>query len=282
MQVVQLTAEHAGLLDAFLAREPEVATFLRSNLQRDPLGQDGAARDATYVGAFEDGALVAVVAHYWTGVLIPHGRLTAIDALARLVVGLSGRPVTGVVGPTDEVAVLRQALGLSDVYARMDSEELLYGTSLERMPAPAQPELTLRPIAEVDDEPVLSWYRAFEVEALGAEPGPELERAVRARLRRNRQDASAWVAYAGDTPVCVVGFNARLPDIVQVGGAYTPPEHRGNGYAGEAMLALLARARSEGVERATLFIRRDNERALRTYEALGFERLARFRLVLFI
>jgi predicted GNAT family acetyltransferase len=73
-------------------------------------------------------------------------------------------------------------------------------------------------------------------------------------------------------------FNAALPDIVQLGGIYTPPALRGRGFAKIAVAASLAAARDRGVSRAVLFT--NNPSAVRTYEAVGFRRTGDYSLVL--
>jgi GNAT superfamily N-acetyltransferase len=77
--------------------------------------------------------------------------------------------------------------------------------------------------------------------------------------------------------VSLSAFNASLPDIVQLGGIYTPPELRGRGYAKVAVAASLLAAREKGASRAILFT--SNPSAVRTYEALGFCRIGDYGLV---
>lgn len=72
--------------------------------------------------------------------------------------------------------------------------------------------------------------------------------------------------------------STTLPDIVQLGGIYTPRELRGRGYAKVAVAASLVAARQRGASRAVLFTK--NPSAVRTYEALGFRRLGDYSLVL--
>jgi predicted GNAT family acetyltransferase len=69
-----------------------------------------------------------------------------------------------------------------------------------------------------------------------------------------------------------------LPDIVQLGGIYTPPELRGRGYAKAAVDASLLAAIERGATRAVLFT--NNPSAARSYEAVGFRRLGDYGLVL--
>jgi predicted GNAT family acetyltransferase len=70
-----------------------------------------------------------------------------------------------------------------------------------------------------------------------------------------------------------------LPDIVQLGGIYTPPRLRGRGYARAAVAASLLEARRRGAERAVLFTATPN--AERCYAAVGFRRVGDYALVLF-
>jgi len=69
-----------------------------------------------------------------------------------------------------------------------------------------------------------------------------------------------------------------LPDIVQLGGIYTPPEQRGRGYAKVSVAGSLLVAAQRGATRAVLFTK--NPSAVRSYEAVGFRRIGDYGLVL--
>ena len=75
-------------------------------------------------------------------------------------------------------------------------------------------------------------------------------------------------------------FNARLPDVVQLGGIFTRPEDRGRGYARRLVAGMLQHARADGAPRAVLFTGQDNLAAQRAYEAIGFEPIGLYGLVL--
>jgi predicted GNAT family acetyltransferase len=87
-----------------------------------------------------------------------------------------------------------------------------------------------------------------------------------------------WVAVLRSEVVSMSAFNAALPDIVQLGGIFTPPQHRGRGHAKRAVAAQLLAARDAGATRSVLFTK--NPSAVRCYEALGFELLSEFALVM--
>jgi predicted GNAT family acetyltransferase len=76
----------------------------------------------------------------------------------------------------------------------------------------------------------------------------------------------------------MTGFNATLPEIVQIGGVYTPADLRGRGYARRAVALHLAEARGKGTARAVLFAA--NDAAARAYRAIGFQPAVPFTLFL--
>ncbi|CAN0284839.1 unnamed protein product, partial [Phaeothamnion confervicola] len=54
-------------LTKFLARTPDTAMFLRSNLRHAGIVDKGKPYQGTYVGAFEAGELAGVAVLYWNG-----------------------------------------------------------------------------------------------------------------------------------------------------------------------------------------------------------------------
>jgi predicted GNAT family acetyltransferase len=72
-----------------------------------------------------------------------------------------------------------------------------------------------------------------------------------------------------------------MPDSVQIGGVFTPPQYRSRGYARSAVGGTLLDARERCVRRAILFTGEDNVAAIAAYRALGFERIGDFNITLF-
>jgi predicted GNAT family acetyltransferase len=77
----------------------------------------------------------------------------------------------------------------------------------------------------------------------------------------------------------MTGFNAALPDIVQIGSVYTPPEFRGQGHARRALALHLAQARDQGVTTAILFA--SGPAAVRAYQSIGFRQIGEYAQVAF-
>jgi RimJ/RimL family protein N-acetyltransferase len=83
--------------------------------------------------------------------------------------------------------------------------------------------------ASGDHEPVLEgWARDFQREALGALSLDDdtFARSVADRIATQSPDYGLWVH-----TVAMSGHNGPTPNGIRVSGVFTPPEHRGNGYA---------------------------------------------------
>jgi predicted GNAT family acetyltransferase len=87
------------------------------------------------------------------------------------------------------------------------------------------------------------------------------------------------VLEADGQPVAYQQFNAMLPDVVQVGGVWTPPAWRGRGYGRAVVAGALLAARDAGARRGVLFTGDANLPARRAYAALGFSRVGEWALI---
>lgn len=163
--------------------------------------------------------------------------------------------------------------GLDGVPASKESREDLYALNLVDLIVPQALEsgaLRCRHPVPSEVDLLVAWRVNFCVEALGTEDGPELRRSACAEVDLLREREADWVLLNGATPVSYSGFNATLPDIVQVGGVWTPPELRGRGYGRAVVAGSLLAARRAGVRRAVLFTDPHNPAARTAYRALGF------------
>jgi RimJ/RimL family protein N-acetyltransferase len=267
-------------LDAFLLKHRDTSIFLRSNLARSGLQFQPKPFHAHYVGEFSGLTLTGVAAHCWNGMLLVQAA-DHIGELVRACVGYSGRKVSGFCGPLEQVREAQVALDLADAPTAMNEDEWLYGLDLAKITVPEILErgvVTARPPRPEERDLLCAWRLAYDIETLGSTDSLETrERSSRA-LDQQVAEGNAWIALEAGHPVSLSAFNAALPDIVQLGGIYTPPELRGRSYAKAAVAASLLAARERGVSRAVLFT--SNPSAARSYEAVGFRRLGDFGLVL--
>jgi uncharacterized protein len=268
-------------LEGFLVAHADSSMFLRANVLRAGIVDRGEPLQATYVAARVAGQIVAVAAHAWNGMVIVQGRADAIGDAARAAVERSGRDVKGFSGPYAQVVAARAGLGLGDRHAALDSREDLFALALDqlRVPPPlADGRWSCRhPVAE-DRLQLARWSYAYEIEALGVTPTPEREQRA---LQDHEPRPSTWVLVAEGKLAARSGFNAELPDAVQIGGVYTPPELRGRGYGRAVVAGSLVDARARGVQRSILFTAHDNIAARSAYLALGYRIVGDYGLVLF-
>ncbi len=142
---------------------------------------------------------------------------------------------------------------------------------VEPRPAPGR----LRLAREDEIGLVLEWFEAFGVDAAeqaGRSEGPvhdlaEDEEGIRRRIAEER--TWFWVD-EDDTPVHLTGHNLPALGSARIGPVFTPREHRGKGYAGNAVAQVTQRI-LDGGSRACLFTDQANPASNQLYAALGYE-----------
>jgi uncharacterized protein len=279
METRLLDASDAAELEVFLAAHRDSSMFLRSNARKAGLVFLGERFQATYVAGYRDGRMVGVVAHSWRGMLLLQAP-DEVEEIARACVEQSGRVVTGFAGPLEQARRARRALGLEGAAAVMDSSEALYALELEALALPAalvERRATCRAPLPEERGTLYDWRHAYELEVLGGRDTPEARQAAAAGIDAIIAEGNVWVAVVSGQPASLAAFNATLPDIVQLGGIYTPPALRGRGHARVVVAGSLEVAKQRGVTRAVLFT--DNPSAVCSYEAVGFRRVGDYALV---
>ncbi|WP_299813947.1 GNAT family N-acetyltransferase [uncultured Jannaschia sp.] len=264
--MIPLGAADRPAIEALLRTRPTAAMFALSNLRDHP---DGSAHpNATAFWGDAAPPRRAVLGLTNRGMVLPFD--TDPEAAATV---LRGRSITGFAGPSGVVRPLMRALGLEGPAAGHDADEPQFQLDLAALRIP-DGDGTLAPLSR-DRDRAIAWRQDYNQE-LGL--GPDAEARAAADVDGwLRADSHRFLLMAG-VPVAMTGFNARLPDIVQVGGVYVPPERRRRGLARRAVALHLAEARAAGVGQATLFAA--SEAAAACYRGLGFARIGDYALVL--
>jgi predicted GNAT family acetyltransferase len=277
-----LTPGDEPALEAFLLPQVETSMFLIGNMRAGGLIDRGESLQGTYVGAFQDQALIAVVAHYWNGNLVLQAPVY-LKQLWREAVAGSHRPVQGLIGLPDQVQAVFNELALQPSEVQLDETEKLYSLHLPalRFPHQLQTRRWTGRRATMSDLDLLSRWRAdYSVETLGATQTPELVEESRVMTARSINRGAIWVLEDGDRIVSTSAFNTAIDEAVQVGGVWTPPALRSRGYGRAVVAASLLDARAAGASTAILFTGEENVPAQRAYQALGFRHVGAYRLVL--
>lgn len=278
---ILMPADRAAL-EAFLLPRVESSMFLIGNMRAAGLVDGGQIYEGTYVAAFEGTEIVGVVAHFWNGMLIFQAP-AHLDTLWRAAAGLSGRRIKGLIGPGEQVAAAKEALGLGDRAVQVDETEFLYSLALADLVVPegiCSGQLVGRRIEPRDLELVTGWRVAFAVQGLGEEESPRLWESTRASLERSMERGWTWVLEDRGQPVATSSFNTAIAEAVQIGGVWTPPELRRRGYGRAVVAVSLEAARAEGATTAILFTGVENIPAQKAYQALGFRQIGDYRLLL--
>ena len=254
--------------------------FLINNLRISGLDYVDEPFHGTYVGAFVDEKLCAVIAQFWNGVLIPQAPVH-LQALLELLLKSSETSPKGFVGPLDQVTALIDHLELVEFDFQVDGPEKLYQCDLAKLIVPSQlgaGNVIGRLALPVDSELMSQWRVEYSIEALNEIETPELIRDSQSSIENLIQEKRLWLLEHGEQPVACSAFNASIDEAVQIGGVYTPPEFRGKGYGRSVVAHSLAKAREMGVSQSILFTEEDNIPAQKAYEAIGFEQIGQFRL----
>ncbi|TAK00418.1 MAG: GNAT family N-acetyltransferase [Chloroflexota bacterium] len=187
----------------------------------------------------------------------------AVDALADALVD---EVLPGVSGRRDLAARFAERWGGSaGRRARVQMAERIYRLSAVREPRPAPGRM--RPAERADRPLLIAWIEAFFQEALGesTDPADTVDRWLAGEGR------TLHVWEDGDVRVSLCGVGGETPNGIRVGPVYTPPEHRGHGYASN-LVAGVSRAQLDAGRRFVfLFTDLANPTSNRIYQDVGYE-----------
>jgi predicted GNAT family acetyltransferase len=143
----------------------------------------------------------------------------------------------------------------------------------EVLRAPASPGAA-RPATPDDRDLVVGWMRSFAREALPHEQETDRQiRLIEARLEA-RDAAGLWLWEDGGAPVSMSGYGGETPSGIRVGPVYTPPEHRGRGYATSLVAEQSRWLLSTGRRFCFLYTDLDNATSNALYRRIGYRMIA--------
>lgn len=198
-----------------------------------------------------------------------HAAIGLVDALAA-----RGEVLTAVNGALPAVALIAHELArrtggraIRAVATRLYEVDVV-------TPPPSPARGTLRAATAADLDFVIAAHRDFDQAAAdqagraskfetGAMGDPE-------RAARRIAAGCVWLWTDPDgRPVHLSGAQRPAYGVVRIGPVYTPPEHRGHGYAGASVAELARRFRESG-HRVCLFTDQGNPTSNALYRRIGF------------
>ncbi|MFN2110856.1 MAG: GNAT family N-acetyltransferase, partial [Anaerolineae bacterium] len=202
VNIRQLLPGDEAVLEAFLLPRLETSMFLISNMRESGLAYDGERYTGDYVAAFEDGRIVAVMAHFWNGIVITQAPVH-LDVLWRKTLMASGRPLKGIIGPHEQVIAIKDALELERYERQLDQREKLYSLELAVLRVPEA--LTTNRVAgrraqSCDVDVLTRWRVGYEIETLGEEESEQLWARERAAAEHVVADGNTWMLEAEGRP----------------------------------------------------------------------------------
>jgi ribosomal protein S18 acetylase RimI-like enzyme len=138
----------------------------------------------------------------------------------------------------------------------------------------------LRPATVADLDRLLPACAAAHQEELGVDPLDRDSDGFRWRTLAQIDDGRSWVWIEDDVILFKAEASAWTPSAVQLQQVWVDPEARNQGYAKSA-LRDLCRLLLARVPAVCLFVRPENEAAIRVYEAVGMRRVLAYRSLLF-
>lgn len=283
--IKQLNSTDHSRLTTFLNHYPDETVFLRYNLLRGGLNYSGKPGQSVFIASLHDEEIKGVISLTWNG----HIQLYAPQDLNLLCSALisflihSKRNVVGINGVSRFVREAMTHINLDQKLKQLDCDETLFRLKLSKLQIPAllnNPDLSIRRPVEDDFDILVEWQLEYAIEALGADKSEELITQTQKRVKNLVRHAGkdTRILINKNIPVSRTNFTASLPDYVMIGGVWTPAEQRNKGYARAVVAAHLMEARELGVTNATLFT--VSPAAAKAYEAIGFEEIGNYSLVL--
>jgi GNAT superfamily N-acetyltransferase len=179
--------------------------------------------------------------------LLPMPEAAAIQLARELVA--RGERVSAVNGALGAVSAFTEEYGARTGLAA----EIVVRSRLHQaatVTAPAAPPGHLRPATYDEVDLVIQWFDDFLIEAdaqagrpAGSHGG---EVPTRDEARRKIAGGEIWIWEREGMPVHLSALHPVSFGAARIGPVYTPPEHRGAGYAGATVAALTQRVLDEG------------------------------------
>ena len=254
-------AQILARLDAAVAADPVRHTVL-ATIAGDVRGGSAGwcAWDGEHVAARSDAARPVGLSAGWSDV-------------DELVPALAGLPALRcVAGPPAAIDTIVRDLGRPVV----DGTDERILRCDEVRPPPAVPG-TARPAGAADADLLARWRTPYLIDVFGRVPpgldGPDW--AV-----RMLSAGTTWLWADAGRPVSQAAVRRPLAGVARIGPVYTPPEHRGRGYA-SAVTAVAAQAVLAAGAVPVLMTDLANPTSNKIYEAIGFRPVADRRSVWF-
>jgi GNAT superfamily N-acetyltransferase len=230
----------------------------------------GAVEPVVMVTVHDDGAVVGAL-------LRTAGHVSLVSAVparcaATVVDGLLALGVDpeGAMGPAEEAEAFAAAWS-ARTGATVDVAMRMRLFAVDELCPPASVPGAARAVAPRDEgliDLLAAWRKAFDAELDPSWPHPPTSREHVVRAVASGAGELVWEV--DGTPVAQAAARAVTAGMSRIGPVYTPPEHRGRGYAAAVTAAAARWVLDRGARHVLLYTDLANPTTNRLYPRLGF------------
>jgi predicted GNAT family acetyltransferase len=262
---------------AFLDRDHELNLVMIYDIIHFGLEDHGLPFHGLYYGAFREGELGGMAAHFNLGSLFIYTPNPDLAPMLEDHIAVQEEKPRFVIGHTEWAGPLLRKLA-DQGYKPQWQEEQEY---MVLTPESFRPRFTTEArFAEPEDlERLMELNRDFQLEYFGelTEAEEELGRMADVRMR----DSGIAVAVVDGEIVSKAEIMVRTSRAALIGGVFTAPEHRGRGLS-FACMSLLCEGILDNIGLACLNVANENAPAQRVYRGIGFERICDYSMANFV
>jgi predicted GNAT family acetyltransferase len=191
------------------------------------------------------------------------GRLEALELIADHLMDAGG-DLPGAHGTVATVSAFSKTwASRTGVERHVEMAQRVY--CLTEVTAPRDVPGAMRWAEEGDVETLVKWFAGFCAEAVPSDPPLDPRRNVRQFM-----SSGLLGVWEKDGIVSMAGSSRGSKNGATVSAVYTPPEHRGNGYASACVAALSQTLLDRGSAFCTLYADLANPTSNKIYQRVGF------------
>jgi predicted GNAT family acetyltransferase len=267
---------YAAAVTGFLEQAPVTRNVLLTVMNQARRGSAAWTRPPYFWWLTRAGTANVVAAASWTPPFpllvssVPTGGAAALAASACTRARSIDTPLRGVTGPRDSARHVAAALAQKSGAQVTERLQLIVHELRVLREVPKPPGAARAATADAATL-IAEWMRAFNEEA-HAGPGASIDTTVRGWI----EDGRAWLWIDGGEPRSTTTQQPPAGGVVRIGAVYTPPQHRGRGYARRLVYETSASALAvPGVRACTLNTDAANPVSNTIYRQIGYVPVAR-------
>jgi predicted GNAT family acetyltransferase len=264
--------KHGARLEAHAAEHNVILSMCQAAERQAARGGQAGMR---FVTLFDDGeAVVSAVQMPPHNLVLSRANGDDIRYLVALMAE-DNPPFPAIVGPSDVAGAFAEhwaAITGQKTVEYMD--QIIYSLRSVHFPEPVDGDFRLA--TEADAPKIAQWMVAFAKDALPkAEHLSEDEALLKARDRVQQSSIAVWDKEGEIVSQAAV---SGTDTVARVNFVYTPPEHRGNGYASAVVARLSQQLLDQGRDMCCLYADARNTVSNAIYRKIGYEFVGRSSL----